>query len=175
MQPVDCQTCKIKHRWRSIGSHLKDLLTVLECSTIVRRMHIAIIDSQYIDSVYNHLHPKASGCLCFWATSIHIVWAMNEVGPSRVSPFGQWFTAYCSKNQILIYIAWLLRRSLFSSFSSISMTYQKEFRNLDDVQQVWAERYRVGCIDWCSITIVIHPGSGCALTAISMTHTTSLP
>jgi len=48
------------------------------------------------------------------------------------------------------------------------------FLNLDNVHQVWAQSYAVGCMDECSMLLVIHTDSHYALTTPSMTHITSL-
>jgi len=96
MQPSDCGKRKTRNCWRSIDAHLNDILIFIGCSTITRKMHIVIIDSQYIVSIYNYSHPKASSPLCFWATTTHDIWGMNDVASSCYSPFGQQLTAYRS-------------------------------------------------------------------------------
>jgi len=48
------------------------------------------------------------------------------------------------------------------------------FPNLHYVHQAWVESYAVGGIDECSMTVIIHPGSHCALTATSVSPMTSL-
>jgi len=47
-------------------------------------------------------------------------------------------------------------------------------QNLDHMQQIWVEHYAVGCMDYSSMMVIIHSGSGCALNATSMTRMTSL-
>ena len=44
--------------------------------------------------MYKHYHPNASKPLNFWSTTRHILWVINEVGPSRSSAFGRQLTAY---------------------------------------------------------------------------------
>jgi len=48
------------------------------------------------------------------------------------------------------------------------------FQNLVHVEQVCADSYTFGCMNQCSMPVVIHPGSHCALTAPSITPMTSL-
>jgi len=48
------------------------------------------------------------------------------------------------------------------------------FRNLNHMNQVCAESYEVGCMNQCSMIVVIHPTSHCALTAPTMTRMTLL-
>jgi len=96
MQPFDCRKGKTKNCWHSIDAHLHDILTVIGCSTIARKMHIVSINSQYIVCMYNHLHPKALRPLCFWATTTHDSWAMNGIAASLYSPFPRQLTPYRS-------------------------------------------------------------------------------
>ena len=119
--------CRTKNCWLSIDAHLKDLLSIAGCSTIAPKLHNTIIDIQYIVSMYIHFHPNTSMTLCFWAATIHGIWAMLDIGPLRFSAFGRQFIAYRSIYQFLIYLARLVHLSLSSSFSSISMTYHKQF------------------------------------------------
>jgi len=127
MQPFDCAKGKSKNCWRSVDIHLNDILTVIGCATIARKMHIVIIESQYIVSMYNHLHPKASTPPCFWATTTQDIWEMNDVVSSCHSRFGWQLTAYTSIHWFWIYIALRLHLSLYSSFSPLSMTYHKQW------------------------------------------------
>ena len=126
MWPFDCQTCKIKNCWWSADTHHYDILTVIQCSTIIHKMHIAIDNTQYIVSMYTRLHRKASRSLSFWATTLHLFWVMNGVGPSCFSTFGWQLTACSSTQLFLIYIARHVHFTISSSFSSISMTYHKQ-------------------------------------------------
>jgi len=121
MQPFDCGKGKIKNCWRFVDAHLNDILTVIGCTTIARKMYIVFIDRQWISSMYNHLHPKGSRPLSFWATTKNDIWAMNDVASSRYSYFGRQLVAYWSIHHFWIYVAWLLHLSSSSSGSSISM------------------------------------------------------
>jgi len=89
MQPFDCRKRKTKNRWRSVVAHLKDILKVIGCSTIVCKIDQVIIGSQYMVSLYIHLHPKASWLVNFWSNTIISIWAMNEGSPSWFSAFGR--------------------------------------------------------------------------------------
>jgi len=93
MQLFDCLMDTTVNRWRSIDAHLRahlrDTLTVIGCWTIVHQIHIIFIGSQYTVSTYYHLHPKASRHVSFSATTIHVVWMMNDVGLLRFSTFSQ--------------------------------------------------------------------------------------
>ena len=95
MQLCDCGMGKTVNHWRSIDAHLRailgDMLTVIGCATIVRKMYKVYSGSQYSISMYYYLHPKASCPLSVWATTIHIIWMMNDVGVWRFSIFGQQF------------------------------------------------------------------------------------
>jgi len=127
MHRFDCQQGKTKNCWRSVDAHLNGILTTIWCSTIVPKMDTVIIDSQCIVSMYYHVNPYRSMPLSFRATTIQVFWTKNDVGTPRFSAFRQQFTAYWSIQQFLRYIAWLPYLSWSSSFSSISMTYQKQF------------------------------------------------
>jgi len=89
IQPSDCQRGKTSNHWRSIDSHLKHLLTVNGCWTTVHTMHTAIIDSKYIVCMYNHLHSNTLRPHSGWATTIHIIWAMNDIGQLCFTAFSQ--------------------------------------------------------------------------------------
>jgi len=65
MQPFDCERGKTKNRGHSVDAHLQDIFPVIGSSTIVCKMHTVIIDSQYIISMCNHLHPKPLRSLSF--------------------------------------------------------------------------------------------------------------
>jgi len=62
------------------------------------KMHIVGIGSQYIISMYKHLHPNASKRLNFWSTTGHDVWVINDIVLSHSSAFGRELTAYQSVN-----------------------------------------------------------------------------
>jgi len=97
MEPFDCWMGKTIYRWRSIDAqlwaHLRDILSVTGCSTIVQKMHIVFVGSQHTVSMYYHLNPRSLRHLSFWATTLHIISMMNDVGPSRFSAFSRQFTA----------------------------------------------------------------------------------
>jgi len=88
VQPFDYQRGKTNNCWQSIDTHLKDILTVIGCLTVVCKIHTALIDSQGIVMIYNHLNPNTSWFLSFWTTTIHVTGVTNNVGPSRFSAFG---------------------------------------------------------------------------------------
>ena len=69
--------------WHSIDAHDKDILTVNGCSTNEHKMQTVFIDSQYIVSMYQDMHPNALRPLSFWAPSIYVIWAMNDIDPLR--------------------------------------------------------------------------------------------
>ena len=97
MQPGDYKIDMTINRWRSVDAHLwaylKDLLTVIRCSKIVQKMRIASIGSQYTVSMEYHLNPRSSRNLSFWATTIYVIYMINDVGPSRFNSFCRQFTA----------------------------------------------------------------------------------
>jgi len=94
MELFDCRQGKTKSRWRSVVAHLNDILTVIGCSTILQKVQIVIMDSQYIVSMYNYLHSKASRPLCFWAMTTQDIWTITDVGSTRYSAFGRQLMAY---------------------------------------------------------------------------------
>jgi len=71
--------------WQSVGAQ-----------QLYLKMHIVIIGSQSIISMYQHLNPNASKPLNFWSTTRHIIWVIDDVGPSRSTAFGRQLTAYNS-------------------------------------------------------------------------------
>jgi len=97
MQPCDCRMGKTINRWHSVEAHLwahlRDILTVFGCSTIVQTMQTVPIGSQYTVSMYYHFNPRSSRHLSFWVTTIHNICMMNDVGTSHFIAFGQQFTA----------------------------------------------------------------------------------
>jgi len=127
MQPIDCRRGKSWNCWCSIDAHLKDILKVIGCLTIVHIMETVSLDRQFIVSMDNNFHPTASRPPSCWFTTVHSIWAMNDVGPSRFRGFGRQFPAYRSIHKLLTYMARLPHQSGSSSFSSISMTYDKQF------------------------------------------------
>jgi len=90
-------------------------------------MDTVIIDFQYIISMYKHLNPKSSRPLIVCSTTIHVIHEINAVVLSRSGAYCHHFTAYGTWEEFLIYIARLPHISLSGSFSSISMTYTKQF------------------------------------------------
>jgi len=127
MKPFDGRRGKTKNLWCSIDTHVKDTITVIGYATTVHKMHMVIIDRQYIVSMYNHLVPNTLRPLSFLVTTSHIICVLNDIGPSRLSTFGRQFTPNRSLLWCLKYIAWLSSRSVSSSFSSMSMTYHEQF------------------------------------------------
>jgi len=105
---------------------LKTYQQSLDAQQLYPKMHTMIFDSQYIVSVYHHLHPEALRLLNYWSTTIHCIWAMNDEGPSCISNFGLSFNANRSIHQWLIYMDWLPHVSSSSSYSLSIMTYHKE-------------------------------------------------
>jgi hypothetical protein len=97
MQPSDCWIDMTMNHWRFIDAHLwaylRDLLTVIGCSTIVQKIHTASIGSLFTDSMQFHLNPRSSRNLSFWATTIQVIYMINDVGPSCFNAFGRQFTA----------------------------------------------------------------------------------
>jgi len=96
MPPIDCRKGKTKNCGRSSDAYLNDILTVIGCSTIACKMNIFIIDSQYIVSMYNYLHPKASRPLCCSATTTHNIWTMTDEDSLCHGAFGCQLMAYRS-------------------------------------------------------------------------------
>jgi len=78
-------TLNLMTYWQSLGAY-----------QLYVKMHIAVIGSQEIVSMYKHLHPNASKLLNFWSTTRHIIWVLNDIGPSWSSAFGQKLTVYKS-------------------------------------------------------------------------------
>jgi len=114
---VDAQlTLNLMIYWQSVGAQ-----------QLYVKMHIVVIGSQWIISMYKHLHPNASKPLNFWSSTWHIIWVINDVGPSHSSAFGWQLTAYTSVHSFLIYLALLPHLLSCSSFSAISITYHKQF------------------------------------------------
>ena len=97
MHTGDCWIDMTINRWRSVDAYLwpylRNLLTVIGCTTIVQNMHAASIGSQYTVSMYYHLNPRSSRNLSFWATTIHVVYMINDVGSLGFNAFGRPFTA----------------------------------------------------------------------------------
>jgi len=88
MEPFDSGMGMTKNCWRSVDTHLHDILTVIGCSTIARKMHIVSIDGQYRGSVHNHLNSNPLRPLLFCVTTTDDIRWMNNIGPSRYSAFG---------------------------------------------------------------------------------------
>jgi len=97
MQPCDSWKGKTMNHCCSIDAHLwadlRDLLTVIGCSTIVQKMHTVFIGRQYTICMNYHLNQRSSRHLSFWATYIEVICMMNGVGPSHFSTFGWQFIA----------------------------------------------------------------------------------
>jgi len=90
--------------------------------------HILIIDLQYCVCMYYHLHPGGLLPLNFWSTTIYTIWVRNGVAQSHSRDFGRQLMACRSFHYFLVNIARLPHHSSSSFFSSISMTYHKQFQ-----------------------------------------------
>jgi len=77
--------------------------------------------------MHTQLHPKALWHLNVWSTNAHDLWVMDDVVLSHSSTFSWQFTACRSIHSFFINIAQLPHFALCSSFSSIFMTYHKQF------------------------------------------------
>ena len=89
---------------------------------------IWIFNIQHCVSEYYHLYQGALLPLNFWSTSIHVIWAGNDVALSHSCACGRQFTACRSFHMFLLNIARFRHLSSSSSFSSNSMTYHKRFQ-----------------------------------------------
>jgi len=116
-----------ENHWSSIDAHLRDILTVIRRSLNLHKIHTVIIYTQYTMWMYNHLRPQALRHLTFWATTIHVICRINVVAPSQFSAFRPQFRVYGSTSQFWTYRARNTELSSSSLFSSISMTYHKQF------------------------------------------------
>ena len=96
-QPFDCWPCKTINCRRSIDAHLWahlwDILTIIGCWTIIKQKITFIIGREYTVSLYYCLNPGSLRHFRFWATTIHIICMMIQIGPLRVSAFSRQFTA----------------------------------------------------------------------------------
>jgi len=96
IQPCDCSMGKTINRWHSVDAHLwahlRDILTVIGCSKIVQKMYTVSIGSHYTISMYYLFNPRSSRHLSFWATTIHVICMMNDVGTSCFNASGWQFT-----------------------------------------------------------------------------------
>jgi hypothetical protein len=86
-----------------------------------------IIDTQWIVSIYDHLHPEPSWCRNFRTTTMSDIWVMDEAARAHSWAFDWQFMECRYQSSCGTFIARLLRLSWSSSFSSISMTYHKQF------------------------------------------------
>jgi hypothetical protein len=93
LQPGDCWIDMTINDWCSVDAHLwahlRDILTVIGCSTVVQKIHTASIGSRYTGSMKYDLNPRSSRNLSFWASTIHIICMSNDVAPLRVNTFGR--------------------------------------------------------------------------------------
>jgi len=96
-------------------------------TTIVCKMHAALIDSQCIVSMDNYFHPTALSPLSFWTTTIHFIEVMDDVSPSCFSAFSRQFMVYKSIHWVWTHIAGLPHHFFSTSFSFILITYDKIF------------------------------------------------
>jgi len=85
-------------------------------------------DIHYCVCIYYRLHPGVLLPLNFWSTGIYAIWVRNDVALSHSCAFGRQLTACELFNYFLVNIARLPHNFLSSSFSSISMTYHKQFQ-----------------------------------------------
>jgi len=133
LQIVDALlTLHLMTYWQSVGAQL-----------LYVKMHRFVMGSQWIVSMYKHLHPNSSKPLNFWCTTKHIIWVINGVGPSHSNACGWQLTAYISLHSFLIYLAQLSHLSSSSSFSAISMTSHNKFST--------SQLYAAGlCSELCS-------------------------
>jgi hypothetical protein len=99
---------------------------------------------------------------------------MNHVALSHFSAFSWQFTAFRSIYLFFINIAEFTYFALSSSFSSISMTYNKQSSKFECVHQVGNQSYVAGCMDKYNMILVIPSDSRCTLTAPSMIWMPSL-
>jgi hypothetical protein len=97
VQPADCWICMAINRWRSSNSHLwahlRDILRVIGCSTIVHKMHTVSIGRQYSVAMYYHLNPRSSRQLSCSATTIHVFYMRKNEGRLCFNAFGRHYTA----------------------------------------------------------------------------------
>jgi hypothetical protein len=97
MQPAVCWMGMTTNHWRSVDAHiwahLRDILIVIGCSTIVQKLLTVFIGSQYTGFMYYPLNPRSSRHLSFWATTIHIISIMNDVAAVRFNAIGRRFMA----------------------------------------------------------------------------------
>jgi len=115
------------NHWRSVDAHITHSLTVIVSSILVVQVYNWIIDNRYILSAYYYLHPDALLPLTIWQTTTCVICALNNVAILHSSAVGWQFAACRSSHYLLINIAWVSHHSWSSSFSSISMTYHKQF------------------------------------------------
>ena len=115
------------NHWCSVDAHFTHSLTINVSSIIVVQTYIEIIDSQWFFSTYYFLHPNDLSPLAIWFTTSCVTWGINDVPTSRSSAFGRQWAACRPGHWFLINSAWLSHHSWSSSFSSISMTYHKQF------------------------------------------------
>jgi len=78
--------------------------------------------------MYYRLHPVVLLPLNFWSTAIYVIWERNDVALSHSCAFSRQLTACRSFRYFLANIARLPHHCLSSFFSSISMTYHKQFQ-----------------------------------------------
>jgi len=103
MRPFDCWMGITINGWCSVDTHLwahlRHILTVIDCSTIVQKMHTVFNGSQYTASRYYHVNPRSSRHLSFWANTIHSIFVKNNVALSCFSAFGRRYTTWESMNE----------------------------------------------------------------------------
>jgi hypothetical protein len=90
--------------------------------------HILSLHIDYCVYMYYRFHLGVLLPLNFWSTAMYAIWVRNDVALSHFCAFEQQLTACRSFHSFLVYIGRLPPHSLSSSFSSISMMYQKQFQ-----------------------------------------------
>lgn len=110
----------------STDAHITHSLTVILSSINEVQTYICIIDKQSILPVYCYLRPAGLSPRTISVTTTRVKWAMDDVAISRSPTFGRQFAACRSSHYFLITIASLSYNSWYSSFSLISITYQKQ-------------------------------------------------
>jgi len=126
--PIDCQMCKTVDRWHSVDTHFNHIETAFVHPIIVRNNSY----THYWHPILRlHVLSFASRSFItsqFLISAIHAIWVRNDVALSHSRAFGRQFTACRTFHLFLVNIARLPHLSLSSSFSSISMTYHKQFQ-----------------------------------------------
>jgi len=94
------------------------------------------------------LYPKALWRRNVWSTDAHDLWAMDHVVVSHTSAFICRFTACRSIHSFFIIIAKLPHFALCSFFSSIFMTYHKQFSKCSLIAPGLNSEWRSWIYEW---------------------------